>query len=143
MARKIFRGPADRSPHTVSLPVSGAYLPGTIVEETATALTQITTAVDKRPLVLGNLDFKDQDTVTAYTSGDTGIAFIPMPQDVFMAAMAAATYAKGAALTVGASGRLEAAGSGDVVVAFFDDTPGAYIADQLADVIWASATLKA
>lgn len=139
----IFRAPLGANVRSVNLPVAGAYLPGTFVEETATQLSQITTAVDKRPLILGNMEFKDQDAVTAYTSGDTGVAYELPPNACFQASMAAATYAKGDPLTIAASGRLAAATTGDVVVAWFDDTPGAVTAGALADVIIANSYVKA
>lgn len=138
----IYRGPVTSGwqPRTISKPVAGAYLPGTFVEETATQLSQITTAVAKLPMILSNLEFKDQDIATAYTSGDTGIAYHLEPGQVYQARLAAATYAKDAPLTIGASGRLTAATAGTVVVAFFSDTPGAYSAGDLADVIIAANT---
>lgn len=139
MSNVIYRGPQTRQPKTVNLPVTGALLPGTMVEATATNLAQITTALAKMPLVLGAVDFKDQTVTDAYTSGDTGVAFIPMPGDVYQCAVAAATYAKGAPLTIAASGRLAAASAGTVVVAFFDGVPGAKSAGALVDVVWANA----
>ncbi len=136
----IYRGPIDRQPRTINLPVTGALLPGTFVENTATALAQITTALAKRPLVLGVVDFADQTIADAYVSGDTGVAYEPQPGDVFQCALAAATYAKNAPLKISAAGRLAAATTaGDIVVAFFDDTPGAYAAGALADVIIANS----
>lgn len=138
-ANVIFRGPIATQPRTVSKPVAGAYLPGTFVEETATTLAQITTALAKRPMLLSNLDFKDQDVATAYTSGDTGIALHLEPGMNVQARVAAATYAKNDPLTVAASGRLAAATAGTVVVAFFDDTPGAKSAGDLVDVIIANS----
>ena len=131
----IFRGPIDRQFRTINKPVDGALLPGTFVEETATELAQITTALAKRPLLLMNLDFKDQDVATAYTDGDTGVAIEIEEGMVVQARVAAATYAKGAPLTIAAAGRLAAAGSGTKVVAFFDDVPGAKSAGDLVDVI--------
>lgn len=138
---RIYRGPVTSGwqPRTVSLPVTGALLPGSFVEETATALVQLTTALGKLPMILSNLEFKDQDVATAYTSGDTGIAYHLEPGQVYQARMAAATYAKDAPLTIGASGRLTAATAETVVVAFFSDTPGAYEAGELADVVIANA----
>ena len=138
---RIYRGPVTSGwqPRTVSLPVTGALLPGSVVEETATALVQLTTALGKLPMILSNLEFKDQDVATAYTSGDTGIAYHLEPGQVYQARMAAATYAKDAPLTIGASGRLTAATAETVVVAFFSDTPGAYEAGELADVVIANA----
>jgi len=135
----IYRGPITTQPRTVNKPVAGAYLPGTFVEETATELVQITTALAKRPLLLMNMDFKDQDVATAYADEDTGIALELEPGMVVQARVAAATYAKGAPLTVAASGRLAAATAATVVVAFFDDTPGAKSAGDLVDVIIANS----
>lgn len=136
----IYRGPVTTGwqPRTISKPVAGAYLPGTFVEETATQLSQITTALGKLPMILGNLDFKDQDVATAYTSGDTGIAYHLEPGQVYQARVAAATYAKDAPLTIGASGRLTAATAATPVVAFFSDTPGAKSAGDLVDVVIAN-----
>lgn len=139
----VFRGPIERQPITKNLPVTGALLPGTMVEATATALVQITTAMGKRPLVLSNVDFKDQDIALAYVSGDTGVAYEPQPNDVFQCRVAAATYTKGQELTIAASGRLAAAASTNVVVAFYDDILTARAAGDLADVIWANYYIKA
>lgn len=135
---RIFRGPIDHQFRTISKPVAGAYLPGTFVEETATQLAQITTALAKRPLLLMNMEMKDQDVATAYTSGDTGLGMELEPGMVVQARVAAATYAKGAPLTIAASGRLTAATAATPVVAFFDDTPGAKSAGDLVDVIIAN-----
>ena len=136
---RIYRGPVDWQPRTTSKPVTGALLPGSFVEETATALVQLTTALAKLPMILSNLEFKDQDIATAYTSGDTGIAYHLEPGMVVQARMAAATYAKDAPLTIAASGRLTAATTGTVVVAFFSDTPGAKSAGDLCDVVIANS----
>jgi hypothetical protein len=137
----IYRGPVTTGwqPRTISKPVAGAYLPGTFVEETATQLSQITTALAKLPMILGNLDFKDQDIATAYTSGDTGIAYHLEPGQVYQARVAAATYTKDQPLTIGAAGRLTAATAATPVVAFFSDTPGAKSAGDLVDVIIANS----
>ena len=131
----IFRGPITKQPRTIQKEVAGAYAVGTFVEETATTLAQITTALAKRPLLLGNADYAGQDIATPYASGDTGVAYELEPGMVFQAALAAATYAKDAPLTIAASGRLTAATAGTKVVAFFSDTPGAFTAGQLADVV--------
>lgn len=139
-AKVIYRGPINEQPRTLNLPVAGALLPGSMVEQSSTdTLAQLTTAVGKRPLVLSNLEFKGQDIATAYTSGDTGVAYEPRPNEQYQVRVAAATYATGAALTIAASGRLAAATAGTVVVAFFTGTPGAYAAGDLADVTIANA----
>lgn len=140
---RIYRGPTDRAPETQNMPVSGTLMPGTAVENDGTNLAQITTAVGKNLLILGNVDFKDQGVTTAYVSGDTGVAFEPRPGDRFAVSMAAATYAKDAELTAGTGGKFAAAGSGDLVVAFFTGTPGAVSDGALADVTIANAYVKA
>lgn len=74
----IYRGPVTSGwqPRTVTdKTVAGAYLPGTFVEEAAATLVQLTTALAKLPMILSNMDFKDQDIDTAYASGDTGVAY--------------------------------------------------------------------
>lgn len=134
MPNAIYRGPFDRQPITVQRKVSGAYKPGSFVEDTGSALTQITTALAKRPLILGVQDYLGQDPATDYVSGDTGVAYELEPGQTYQARMAAATYAVGAPLTIGASGRLTAASAATVVVAFFAGPAGAVAADALADV---------
>ena len=137
----IYRGPVTSGwqPRTVSdKTVAGAYLPGTFVEEAASTLVQLTTALAKLPMILSNMEFKDQDIDTAYASGDTGVAYHLEPGQVYQARLAAATYAKDAPLTIGAAGRLTAATAATPVVAFFSDVPGAYAAGALADVVIAN-----
>ena len=145
----IYRGPIDSQPRTLSSRlVAGAYLPGTVVTDDGTNLNQTGAAADAEAklYLLGVRDFfgQGQDVTTApadtpYASGDTGVAYEIAPNEVYQARLAAATYAKGDALTLGASGRLAAAASGEMVVAYFDDTPGAFAAGDLADVQIANA----
>lgn len=139
----IFRGPLDRNPVTRNQPVTGALLPGTWVQDSGTAFTQLTTAADVFPLILSNVAFKDQDINAAYTTGDTGVAYEVLPGDVVNSRMAAATYAKGDPLTIAAAGRLAAASSGDPIVAFYDGPAGAVTAGDFADVIVANSSAKA
>lgn len=131
----IYRGPIANEPETVNLPVAGAYLPGILVTEDGSNLTVATAAdIEDELLILSNVRFKDQDVATAYTSGDTGIAYRPQPGEVYQARLAAATYAKGDKLTIGASGYLTKTGVSQRVVAFFDGTAGAKSAGDLDDV---------
>lgn len=140
MPNRIYRGPVDRQPRTVSdKTVAGAYLPGTFVTEGASALTQATAFApnllllsDRDYYSLGAMDSNDPLKV-AYASGDTGVAYELTPNDRFQAAVAAATYTYGQELTVGASGRMVAAVTGNVVVAFAR-TAGAKSAGDLIDV---------
>lgn len=139
----IWRGQSGLpQPRTINLPVAGAYVPGTFVENTATQLSQITTPVDKRPLILGQFDMTTKAVTDAYTSGDTGVGYELRVGDTFQASLAAATYTKNQPLTISASGRLAAAATTNIVVAFFDDTPGAYAAGALADVVIANFYTK-
>ena len=133
----IYRGPAGKQPETVSdRTVAGAYEPGILVTDSGSALTVAATGTDdeKDLLILGNRDFAGQDVATAYASGDTGVAFRPVPGERYQVQLAAATYAVGDRLTLGATGYLEAAAAGERVLAFFDDTAGAFSAGDLADV---------
>ncbi len=140
----IYRGPIEKEPQTISdRTVAGAYLPGILVTDDGSELT-VATASDmgEKLYVLSNRRFYDQDIATAYASGDTGVAYEPLPGEVYQVRLAAGTYAKGDKLTVGASGYLTAAvdsPAGDVVVAYFDDTAGTFSAGGLADVKIASA----
>ena len=104
----IYRGPIKDEPETVSdKTVAGAYLPGILVTESATALTVATASdIEDELLVLSNRQFYDQDVATAYASGDTGVAYRPRPGEIYQVRLAAATYAKGDTLTIGASGYL-------------------------------------
>lgn len=140
MPNRVYRGPMTRQPEAVSgKTVAGAYLPCTMVSEGASTLTQAT-AFGPNLRLLANRDFYstgwDNATdplLTAYASGDTGIAFKLEPGQQYQAAMAAATYTFGQELTVGAAGRLVAAATGNIVVAFARDA-GAKAAGALMDV---------
>lgn len=144
MSNMIFLGPIHQNPVTVTLPVAGAYEPGIMVTEDGTTLT-VATAGDNEAelLVLSNIEFKDQTLADAYTTGDTGVAYRPEVGQVYNARLAAATYAIGDALAVGASGYLEAAATGDVVRAFFAGTAGAKTAGELDKVRIANSFVKA
>lgn len=139
MANVIFRGPTEKQARTVSLPVAGAYLPGVFVSSDGAALTVLTTAVGKEPLLLSNRDFYGQDVETAYAALDTGIAYHLEVGFQMQARLAAATYAVNDPLTIGASGYLTAATLGTVVVAFFAGVAGAKTAGQLDDVTIANS----
>jgi hypothetical protein len=127
MAARAYLAPVDRTPHTVSdKTVAGAYLPCTFVTEGASTLTQATAVAPMLRLLI-NRDYyaasADFFTATnpllvAYASGDSGVAAIVEPGQRYLVAVAAATYAFGDPLTVGAAGRLTAAGATTVVVAY-------------------------
>ena len=144
MANLIYRGRIENCPRSLNKVLAAALLCGTFVEVNASdQFAQITSADDTRPLILTNMEFKDQTINDAYVSGDTGVAFELNPNDMFYARLGAATYTSGQPLTIGASGRLVAAAAGDRVIAHFDDTPGAFTAGQFADVVIANSYVKA
>lgn len=149
MPNRIYRGPFDRQPKTISdKTVAGAYLPGTFVTEGASTLTQAT-AFAANLRLLGNRDFYSEGhftatdpLLTAYASGDTGVAYVLEVGQTYQGAVAAATYTFGQELTVGAAGRLAAAASGDRVVAFSRGS-GAKLAGDLMDFEVANIYTKA
>lgn len=150
---RIFRsGSGVPRPRTISdKTVSGALLPGTAVFIGATQLTQATTASGGRLAILGDRDFYSPQGIntnldplmTPYVSGETGIAYLPKPDDEFAMALAAATYTTGQELTVAAAGRLAAAASGNIVVAHYDQAGKAVAAGELADVVISNFYTKA
>lgn len=149
MPNRIYRGPQDRQPKTVSgKTLAGAYLPGTFVSEGAATLTQVT-AFGPNVRLLGNRDFYSDGALTAtdplltaYASGDTGVAYVLEPGQHYQAAVAAATYTYGQELTIGAAGRLAAASSGNVVVGYAR-AAGAKSAGDLIDFEVANHYAKA
>lgn len=149
MPNRVYRGPFDRQPKTISdKTVAGAYLPCTFVTEGAATLTQAT-AFAANLRLLGNRDFYSEGhfnatdpLLTAYASGDTGVAYVLEVGQIYQGAVAAATYTFGQELTVGAAGRLAAAASGDRVVAFSRGS-GAKLAGDLMDFEVANIYTKA
>lgn len=149
MPNRVYRGPFDRQPKTISdKTVAGAYLPCTFVTEGASTLTQAT-AFAANLRLLGNRDFYSEGQftstdplLTAYASGDTGVAYVLEVGQIYQGAVAAATYTFGQELTVGAAGRLAAAASGDRVVAFSRGS-GAKLAGDLMDFEVANIYTKA
>lgn len=151
MPNRVYRGPADRQPKALSnRTVNGALLPATFVTVNAAQFSQATAVSGGRLALLANRDFYGTDfnnandpLLTAYTSGDTGVAYVIEPGQEYQAALAAATYTNGQELTVGASGRLTAASTGNIVVAYYDGATGAKSAGDLGDVIIAPFYTKA
>lgn len=142
---KIYRGPVDKQPHTISERlVNGALLPGVVCTDDGTDLSLAVAAdMGKKVYILSNREFYDQDVATAYADNDSAIAYEPLPGERYQVRVAAATYAHMDPLTLGASGRLtKVATIGDVTVAYFDDTAGAYSAGALADVIIGGGNTK-
>lgn len=118
----IFRGDMLKDcPSTVNGVLSSAATPGYFVTLVDGAMALATTGA-ARVFLLKNREYYDQTSSDAYASGDTGEAYRLKPETEFRAIAAAATYTQGAALTVNASGQLAAATTGDVVVAYADES---------------------
>jgi hypothetical protein len=151
MTRRVFNGPQDRQPKTISnRTVSGALLPCTAVAVGATTLTQATSPSGVRLALLANRDFfstgqfdANDPLLVAYTSGETGVAYELEPGQRYTWAMAAGTYTNGQELTVAAAGRLAAAATTNVVVAYYDGPGATLTAGQLAEVAIANFYTKA
>lgn len=149
---RVFRGAGD-GPRVISdRTVTGALLPCTAVSVGASALAQATTPSAVRLALLANRDFyaapadafdSTNPLLRAYVSGETGLALMIRPQDEVTWAMAAGTYTNGQELTVAAAGRLAAAASTNVVVAYFDQAGATLAAGDLADVCVANFYTKA
>lgn len=157
MANTVFRGPADRQPKTISdRTVSGALLPCTLVFVGATAFTQATAVSGGRLALLSNRDFytpmgsafdSTDPLTTAYTSGETGVAYEMEPGQVYQIAAAAATYTNGQEVTAAAAGRVAAAASTNIVLGHIDLGAGVssrvVAAGELIDVVVANRYTKA
>jgi len=129
--------------------VSGALLPATGVFVGATSLTQAAAPTGGRLALLANRDYfgnwldSTDPLLTPYASGDSGVAIMLEPDLEVSWAMAAGTYTNGQELTVGASGRLTAAATTNVVVAYYDQAGATLTAGQIADVCIANYYTKA
>lgn len=151
MAKRIYTGPQDRQPKTISnRTCATALLPGTAVTVGATQFSQATAPNASRIALLADRDFYNTDQLnandpltTAYASGDTGVAYELEPGQRYMWAMAAGTYTNGQELTIGAAGRLTAAATTNVVIAYYDGAGATLTAGQLADVAIANTYTKA
>lgn len=152
MANRIFRtGGVTPRPRTITdKTLAAALLPGTFVLVGATQLTQAAAVGGGRLAVLGDRDYysslginaSTDPLLTPYKAGESGVAYLPKPDEEYLCAMAAGTYTYGQELTVGAAGRLTAAAAGDVVVAHFDQAGKTVAAGELADVVIANSYTK-
>lgn len=151
MTKRIYKGPQDRQPKTITnRTVSGALLPGTAVTVGATQFTQATAPNASRIALLADRDFyslgqfdANDPLKVAYASGDTGVAYELEPGQRYTWAMAAGTYTNGQELTIAAAGRLAAAATTNVVIAYYDGPGATLAAGDLADVAIANFYTKA
>lgn len=149
MASRAYRGPNDRQYKTISgKTVGAALLPCTFVTESATAFAAAT-AFGPNVRLLLDRDFYSTDyfdtsdpLLTAYASGDTGVAAVIEPGQTYQVALAAATYTWGQEVTIAAAGRAAGAASTNVVVGF-TRFAGAKSAGDLGDVEFCMPYVKA
>ena len=139
-AVRVYLGPNDSS-QAITTPaktLAAALLPATFVTEGATTLAQAT-AFGPNVRLLDARDYFSQDHFNttdylkiAYSSGETAQAYVLEVGQRYQAAAAAATYTWGQELTIGASGRLVAAASTNVVVGYAREAGAKAAGDMLA-----------
>lgn len=140
-AHVIYRGPVEREPETINLPVAGAYLPGVLV---TSDLSEFTLAANSlgRVLLLSNRRMYTQTDVDAYEADETGIAYRLEPEQEYRAILAAAAYVHGAPLTWNGTA-FAAATAGTKVLAYYDGPGETLAAAGLADIVIANAHIQA
>ena len=143
MPNVIYRGPVEREPETINLPVAGAYSPGIFVKKNATGGVTVAANATGRLLILSNRRFIGQAIDTAYATGETGVQYRVEVDQEYYVQLAAAAYTVGQELTVGDGGVMRAATGGDTVVAVFDEKAGRTLSAQgFADVVIVNAYNK-
>lgn len=136
MPNVIYRGPVEREPETINLPVASALLPGVVVKKNTTGGVTVAADATGRLLILGNRRFIGQDINTAYSANETGVQYRVEVDQEYNVRLVAAAYTVGQELTVGAGGTFKAAAAGDIVVATFDEKAGRTLAAAgFADVV--------
>jgi hypothetical protein len=143
MANVIYRGPVEREPETINIPIATALIPGVAMKKLSAKAT-VATDAKGRVFVLGNRRFIGQDINTAYAVNETAVLYRTEPEQEYYVQLAAAAYTIGQELTVGAAGVFKAAVTGDVVIATFDEKANRTLAAQgFGDVVIINAYVKA
>ena len=141
----LYRGPVDDRPPTITATIVGALLPGVLVKKTSTGSLTIAGSGDSDEdlYLLGQREWFEQGLQTAYKTGDSGVAWVLRPTLVYQCRLAAATYAVGDELTVGASGYLtKTVSTGEIVRAIYDGRAEAKTAGQMDDIQWLATGWK-
>lgn len=151
-ANRIYQGPQDRQPKTISDRTAGAggLLPGTWVSVLIATIVQTATITAVRAALLGDRDFYSDGQMdandplkVAYASGDTAVVYVPEPGQRYLMACAAATYTNGQELVIAAAGRVAGAGAAGQVIGFYDGPNGvARAAGDLIEVVVANTYTK-
>ncbi|MFP2504631.1 hypothetical protein M975_1887 [Buttiauxella brennerae ATCC 51605] len=135
VANVIYRGPVEREPETINLPVTAASTPGIAVKIASGKLAASTDATG-RWLILGNRRFSGQTIDTAYAANETGVAYRVEGEQEYNVRLAAAAYTVGQEITIGAGGVFKAAATGNQVIATFDEKAGRTLAAEgFGDVV--------
>ena len=140
-ANVIYRGPVEREPETLNIPVATTPLPGIAV--TIGATLAAATSGTGRFGILSNRRMYGQDINTAYAAGETGIVYRVEPEQEYQVRTAAAAYTKGQELTIGAGGSFVAAAATNLVVAVCDVAKTTTAQDPFLDVVMISRYTKA
>lgn len=140
-AKQIYRGTNPEMPTVSNLKTAGAYVVGSFCTASTTTLTQATSPVG-RLFLLSNREFYGQSVTDTYASGDTAVAYELIAKEPYVGRFAAATYTTNQELTIGASGRLAAAASTNIVVGFYTGSGVALSAGDLDDFVAADAYIK-
>lgn len=142
VANVIYRGPAEREPETICLPVAAGLVPGVAVKRSGDTFVAATAATG-RNFILGNRREYGQDINTAYVANETAQVYRLEPEQNYTGRLAAAAYTRGQELTIGAGGAWVAAASTNVVLAFFDEADRTLASPGPADIVIANAYVKA
>lgn len=137
-----YRGPCEREPETINLPVTTGLIPGVAVKRSGNTFVAATVGTG-RNFLLGNRRQYGQDISTAYLANETAEGYRLEPEQEYTARLAAAAYTRGQELTIGAGGVWVAAATTNVVLAFFDEADRTLGAVGPADVVIANAYVKA
>lgn len=137
-----YRGPCEREPETINLPVTTGLIPGVAVKRSGDTFVAATVGTG-RNFILGNRRQYGQDISTAYLANETAEGYRLEPEQEYTARLAAAAYTRGQELTIGAGGVWVAAAATNVVLAFFDEADRTLGAVGPADVVIANAYVKA
>lgn len=121
MANTIYRGPAEREPETITLPVGGPFYPGTVVTYSNGTTAVSATAAALRWGILCNNRFIGQSIQEPFATGDTVSVYRVEGEQEYYARMEAGSYNAGQELTIGTGGAFKAAATGNRVVATFDE----------------------
>lgn len=137
-----YRGPCEREPETINLPVTTGLIPGVAVKRSGNTFVAATVGTG-RNFILGNRRQYGQDIATAYLANETAEGYRLEPEQEYTARLAAAAYTRGQELTIGAGGVWVAAATTNVVLAYFDEADRTLSAVGPADVVIANAYVKA